>query len=708
MEQLVTRVRNLDCEHDAAAIERGFRNVEGVTRIDVYPRTAKVVLHFDPQRIKREDLLARLEELGFPPVTGMDIPRPPKLWENPRVLMAAAAGVFLGIAWYGQRVSWPVSVTNALLLISALLGMRYFGEEALRDLIQERRIGIELLMSLAAVAAFFLGEWFEGASLAFLYGIAEALESYTEDKTRAAIRALMSLAPKTAVVRRNGKEETIPAEEIQVGDIFIVRPGESIPTDGVVIHGKGYVDESPLTGESMPVFKEEGARVFAGTINKEGILEVRATHTAADNTLARMIAMVEEAQRAKGRYADFVERFGRKYSPAVLLAGIVIAVAPPLLFGAPWTEWILRGTIFIVAAAPCALVIGVPMTFVTALGTSARRGVLIKGGVYMEELARIRLVAADKTGTLSRGRPMVTDVIPADGVNEEALLRMAAAVEVRSEHPLAAAVVTAAENRVDLPEAAREVQAIPGVGIWGRWNGSIVAVGRVEAFPTYTRELQEKIDALRKQGKTVVTVAVLDTPPARGTRTFQQARVIGLLALRDEPRPDAREMIQELHRLGVRVAMLTGDHKVTAQAIAKDLGIDEVYAELHPEDKVTKIQELREREEHVAMVGDGINDAPALAAACVGIAMGAAGTDAAMESADVVLMADDLTKVPYAVRLSRWTRQVMWQNVAVAMLVVLGLSSAALAGLISLSTAVFIHEMSEFIVVGNALRLLRG
>ena len=704
-EQWVTRVRNLDCEHDARAIERHLMGQPGILRVDIYPRTAKVVVHYDPQHTTLEALRQHLETAGFPPASSAEIPRPPKPWENPRVLSSVLAGLLLLAAWIGQRMGWPVTVVQGLLVASMASGMFYFGREALEGLWHERRVGIELLMTVAALASAALGEWFEGATLVFLYSIAEALESYTEDKTRAAIRALMSLAPKVALVRRDGQEVTIPVEEIQVGDIFIVKPGQSVPTDGTVMEGRGYVDESPITGESAPVPKQPGDMVLAGSVNQDGVLIVRASKTAAENTLARMIAMVEEAQRRKGQHQQFVERFGRRYSPAVLLLGVVIALAPPLLWGAPWVEWIRRGTVFIVAAAPCALVIGVPLTFVASLGTAARRGVLVKGGIYMEELARVRVIAMDKTGTLTRGRPRVTDVLALNGASQEEVLALAASVEVHSEHPLAGAIVEAAEHRGLTVRPASHIQALPGQGIQGQWNGRHVLVGRAELFnEVLPSEATQRIRSLQAEGKTVVVVGVgddsLDVP--------QGARPIGLIALRDEPRPEAQEMLADLHRLGVRVAMLTGDHPDTAQAIARMLGIDEVHAGLKPEDKVERVRALRNRYQHVAMVGDGVNDAPAMAEASVGIAMGAAGTDVAMETADVVLMADDLKKVPYALQLARYTQRIMWQNVVFAIAVVLALSAGALAGLFTLSLAVLVHELSEFVVVGNALRLLRA
>ena len=699
--QYVTRVAHLDCEHDAAAIERGLREEPGIVSLEVYPRSAKVVVVYDPQVTSAEEINRRLTELGFPPVIGRELPKPPKLWRNPKVLAAVASGVLVAIGWLGGRAGVPEPVPTVLYLLSMIIGGYYFGREAIEKLLFQRVISIEMLMAVAAVVAALLGQALEGATLVFLYSISEALEGYTEDKTRSAIRALMSLAPKVALVRRDGKEVEVPVEELKVGDIFIVKPGQSIPTDGIVIAGESSVDESPITGESIPVEKQVGSQVFAGSINGHGVLEVRATKTAADNTLARIIAMVEEAQERKGKSQQFIERFGRRYSPIVLGVGALIALVPPLLLGAPWMVWVLRGTIFIVAAAPCALVIGVPLTYVATLGVAARHGVLIKGGIYLEELAQVKVIAMDKTGTLTRGRPRVTDVVPLNGYPEDEVLRLAAAVEVRSEHPLASAIVALAEDRGIAIDPVEEMVALPGAGARGRLNGTTVVVGRPDAFgdKQTLSALEQQIRQLQEQGKTLVLVAV--------SADGEGFRPIGLLALRDEPRPGAAEVIEELHRKGVRVAMLTGDNERTARAIAAELGIDEVYAALRPEDKVTKVRELRQRYGHLAMVGDGVNDAPALAEASVGIAMGAAGTDVAMETADVVLMADDLSKVPYALHLAYRNRTIVRQNVAFALAVVALLVVGALSGVLSLPVTVLGHELSEFGVIGNSLRMLR-
>jgi Cd2+/Zn2+-exporting ATPase len=712
--QIDIRVANLDCEHDAAAIERGLRELPGLVALKVYPKAAKVRLEFDPAITDAEALRRKLDQIGFPLQEGLEMAGPSAPWRNPKVLTSAASGVLLLVGWLIGLASAPEMASTTLYVVAILTGGYFFGREAIEELIFEREIGIELLMSIAAVVAAAMGQAAEGAMLVFLYSISEAAEGYTEEKTRAAIKALMDLAPKVALVRRDGREEEIPVEELRVGDVFIVKPGQSMPTDGVVIKGRSSVDQSPVTGESIPVEKIEGDVVFAGSINQEGALEVRATKTFADNTISRIIQMVEEAQEGKGRSQRFIERFGARYSPAVLFIGVLIAIVPPLALGAPWVTWIIRATVFIVAAAPCALVISIPITLVATLCTAARQGVLIKGGVYVEELAKVKVMAMDKTGTLTRGEPEVTDVVISDlglGVADLSpqveVLELAAAVESRSEHPLARAIVRAAEVHGVTVSPVSDFQALRGAGATGRVNGQSVLVGSPELFSEFlaaNNDLREQIEQLQHDGKTVVLVGTETT--IGGQRL---AALLGLIAIRDNIRPNAREAIEMLHAVGVeKVIMLTGDNERTARAIARELGIDEVYADLKPEDKVTKVRELAQRYGHVAMVGDGVNDAPALAEATVGIAMGAAGTDVALETADVALMADDLEKLAYALQLAKRNQSVVNQNLALSALVIGGLVVGAIAGWFTLPMAVLGHEISEFVVIGSGLRMLQS
>ena len=702
MKQADFRVAGLDCDNEASAIQRGLRGVSGISDLKIYVKSAKVGITFDPALTSSETLKAKLQELGFPVQEGRALARPPKPWRNPKVITSLTSGVLL-VMGYILSVYGALPWFSATCYIAAILiGGYYFGKEAIEELIFERQVGIEFLMSTAAVVAALLGEMGEAAMLVFLYSISEAAEGYTEEKTRSAIRALMDLTPKQALVRRDGRETEIPVEQLQVNDTFIVKPGQAIATDGEVLVGLSSVNQAPVTGESVPVEKQPGDTIFAGTINGEGALEIRATKTVADNTIARIIEMVEEAQEKKGKSQRFIERFGARYSPAVLGAGVLIAILPPLIAAAPWFVWITRATVFIVAAAPCALAISIPITLVASLGTAARQGVLIKGGLYVEELARVKVVALDKTGTITRGEPEVTEIVSYEKTGANASLHfvaVAAGIEKRSQHPLAKAVVHYAATHNIVPAEITGFRSLTGAGAEGLWNGTTMYVGSPAFFQTKLqldlRPLNAQIELFQQQGKTVILVG-------------NELRVWGLIAIADTIRPNAAEAIRALHAAGVdKVVMLTGDNKRTAEAIARLAGIDEVYSDLKPEDKAAKVRELAQLHGHVAMVGDGVNDAPALAEATVGVAMGAAGTDVALETADVALMADDLNKLVYALHLARRNQSVVRQNLALSAVVISVLVVGAISGFFSLPIAVLGHEVSEFVVIGSGLRMLR-
>lgn len=704
--QTEVRVANLDCEHDAANIERGLAGIAGIVGLKVYPKSAKVALTYDPDLTNPNALKQKLDALGFPPQKGMEMAEQVKPWRNPKVLTSVASGILLLAGWLLGLAGATVLISTIIFIAAIVIGGYYFGREAIEELIFERKIGIELLMMVAAVVASAMGEVLEGAMLVFLYSISEAAEGYTEGKTRAAIKALMNMAPKVALVRRDGRELEIPVEELMVGDVFIVKPGQSMATDGEVLVGSSSVNQAPVTGESVPVEKQLGDTVFAGSINGEGALEVRATKTFADNTIARIITMVEEAQEKKGKSQRFIERFGARYSPIVLLIGILVAILPPLIFSADWVTWITRATVFIVAAAPCALVISIPITLVASLGTGARNGVLIKGGVYVEELAKVKVIAMDKTGTLTRGEPEVTDVVlfrqnPDRLTNsQQEFLAVAAGIERRSGHPLAQAIVRHVETQGIQPAELADFRSLTGAGATARLDGRTVYVGSPDLFLSKLgislEHAWDDINHLQGEGKTVVLLGDEQAP-------------WGMIAIRDNIRSNAQKAIDAMHTAGAeKVIMLTGDNERTAQAIARELGIDEVYADLKPEDKAVKVRELTARYGHVAMVGDGVNDAPALAEATVGVAMGAAGTDVALETADVALMADDLEKLAYALHLAKRNQSVVNQNLVLSAVVISVLIIGAVGGWFTLPIAVLAHEISEFVVIGSGLRMLRN
>lgn len=547
-------------------------------------------------------------------------------------------------------------------------------------------------MLAATVGAGALGLWDEAAALVFLYGAAEGVEEYTYARTRHAIRSLLDLAPKQARILRDGEEVTVSAESIHPGDVFVVRPGEALATDGIIRSGSSSLDESPVTGESVPVDKGPGDKVFAASINRQGALEVEATAAFADNTLSKIIHLVEEAQERKGRAQQWIERFGRWYSPAVLGAAVLFLLVPALA-GGSLAEWARRAVVLLVAAAPCALVMSTPVAMAAGVGRAGRRGILVKGGVHLEHLGAVRVVAFDKTGTLTQGKAIVTDVIPLAG-DAERLLAVAAGVERWSEHPIARAIVEHAHARGVVPVKTDRFEALAGAGARARFDGADWYVGKpglVAALGVDLSLLASMVDEMQQRGNTVVVVS-------DGTAA------VGLVALRDPPRERASEVVARLGALGMHVAMLTGDNALSARAQGAQLAIADVRAGLRPEEKVAAVESLAKLEGPVLMVGDGVNDAPALAAASCGVAMGAAGTDAAIEAADVALMADDLGKVEEAIRLGRQVRRISAQNIAFSLVVLAALIPLAVAGAMSVTVAVLVHESSELLAVTNGLR----
>jgi len=694
------RVGNLDCENEASQIRRGLEVLPGIKELRVFPKSAKVMISVDEAILKPDAIKSALAQMGFPVLPSMSVAEAPKPWKNPKVITSLVSGAVLGLTFLLQHVAGLALLPAPLAYaVGMLIGGYYFGREAFEELFREGEVGIELLMSVAAVAAFVLGQPAEALTLVFLYSISEALESYTEAKTRNAIKALMDLSPRFATVRRKGEEFEIPVEEIVLEDIFIVRPGQSIPTDGKVIRGSSSVNQAPVTGESIPVEKGLGDTVFAGTINEEGALEVEATKTFENNTLARIIHLVEEAQEEKGKSERFIRRFGTWYSPAVLALGVVIALVPAFFDGG-WWMWAIRATVFIVAAAPCALVISIPITMVSALGTGAHKGVLIKGGVYLEELSKVKVVALDKTGTITLGKPQVSDVISLRLMTENEVLKLAAAVERYSQHPLAKAIIGEAEERnIGLPDA-EEFHSLTSQGVVAAVEGRRIYVGSPsfyeQTFAMDIAQYHDRIDSLQKEGKTVALVG-------------DEAEIYGAIAIRDGIRPNAKETLEALRKQGIqRIVMLTGDNAATASAIAREVGVDEFFPDLKPEDKSGKIRLLEQKYGRVLMVGDGVNDAPALALATVGVAMGAAGTDVAMETADVALMGDDLSRIPYALQLAHRTKRVVQQNLALSVIVIGALVVGSLSGAFTLPIAVLGHELSELVVIGSGLRLLKA
>lgn len=618
-----------------------------------------------------------------------------KWWQFPPLRNALLAGV-VALATFSLEHSsgLPRAASIALYSLAILLGGLHWMREGLEGLLRERAIGIEVLMLAATGGSILLGMWNEAAALVVLYGAAEGLEAFTYARTRASIRSLLDLAPKEARLLEDGVERTVPASQLKVGDLFLVRPGDGIVTDGVVIAGRSGVNEAAVTGESVPVEKQPGAKVFAGSLNTEGALTIEASATFADNTLAKIIELVEEAQQEKGRAQQWIERFGRLYTPWVLASAVLLAAVPWML-GLDTDIWTGRAIVLLVAAAPCALIMSMPMAMASGIGAAGKRGILIKGGAHLEHLGSVRTVAFDKTGTLTLGQPAVTDVHPI-GMEADALLGIAAAIEHYSQHPLAQAIVRASRQKGLAEPGASAFRSITGGGVSAIVDGQEWTIGS----PVLARELGIAIDSLEP------LLARLQTEGKTAVLAITGGNVKGVLAMRDQLRPEAPDVVRELHALGYRTVMLTGDNPLTGAAVARQIGIDEVRAGLKPADKVAAIREL-EADGPVLMVGDGVNDAPALAAATCGIAMGAAGTDAALEAADVALMADDLKQLPVALGFGRKAQRVSRQNIVFSLAVLAVMIPLAVAGLIGVALTVAVHEVAELAAVANGLRAAR-
>ncbi|ADU50725.1 heavy metal translocating P-type ATPase [Thermaerobacter marianensis DSM 12885] len=620
----------------------------------------------------------------------------PGFWERHHLAVLTAVTLAAVVAGrIAERLGAPPAASLVFYAISYLAGGTPAALSGLRAL-RQRVIDVDLLMVLAALGAAGLGAWEEGAALLFLFSLSNALQSYAMDRTRQAIRALMDLAPETAHrLRSDGTLEEVPVEALQVGDRIVVRPGERIPIDGRVVAGRSSVDQAAITGESVPVTKGPGDEVFAGTMNQLGGLEIQVTKPAADTMLARIVALVQAAQEDRSRTQRVIDRIEQVYATAVVVIA-ALAAGLPLLWGADPGEAVYRALVLMVVASPCAVAISAPAPVLSAVANAARRGVLLKGGRYVEELAAVKVVAFDKTGTLTRGQPQVTDVVPLGGATRRDVLEAAAAAERLSEHPLARAVLAAAAAEGIRPAEVGEARAEPGLGVAAgsgermTWAGNVAFARRLGVDPAPAEPV---LNQLARQGKTVVLVGA-------------GRRLLGCIAVQDVPRPGAREAVAALRRAGLIPVMLTGDRPEVARVIAQQLGITEVRAGLLPDQKLRAVEELSRTLGPVAMVGDGVNDAPALARAQVGIAMGAAGTDVALETADVVLVSDEIERLPFVFDLARRATRTIWQNLVFALGVIVVLVTLTLAGRLELAAGVLGHEGSTVLAMLNGLRML--
>ncbi|HEX7119480.1 MAG TPA: heavy metal translocating P-type ATPase [Longimicrobiales bacterium] len=712
-------VQGMDCSACAATVEKTLRGVAGVRDVRVDLMAGRVTVAHAAGAVGRGELADAIVRAGYRVAEEAQVAagpggaevRPAGWWaRHGPMALVATSGVFWALSLVAERVFGAGAVAGALAVGAIVAGGWTIVPRGVRAALR-RSLDMNFLMTIAAVGALVIGEYGEAATAMFLFAVAQLLERRSMDRARDAIRALMDVSPAEATVLRDGVEVRVPVEAVAVGDVVVVRPGEKIPVDGRVLAGASEVDQSPITGESVPVYKGVGAEVFAGTLNGEGALEVRSAKPAADTTLARIIHSVEEAQATRAPSQAFVDRFARVYTPAVVLTAALVAVVPPLVGPWAWGDWFYRALVLLVVACPCALVISTPVTIVSALAGAARDGILVKGGLHLENAGRARVVALDKTGTLTEGRPTVVGATSFDGTDPAELLALAAAAESRSAHPLARAILRrAAEDGIAVPPAA-DASAITGKGHRARVGGEEVWVGSERLFADFGVDLgahRPALDALAAEGRTAVVVAT------RSAGVGGAPRVRGVIAVADRIRPAADEALRALHAAGIeRVVMLTGDHAGTARAVADALGgpgvgVDEFRAGLLPEDKVAAVRELRARHERVLFVGDGVNDAPALAAADVGVAMGSAGTDVALDTADIALMADDLSRLPVAIRLARKAERIVRANIGFALGTKAAFVALAVAGFATLWMAVLADMGASLLVVANGLRALRS
>ena len=694
-------VDGMDCSEEVAAIERALKPVPGVLGVRAEIVSAKVTISHDG-RPSRDDLAAAIRTAGVTVRSENNQGDEGRNWL--RLALVATSGLTTGLGlllqWFGWKDSWEPDVA---FFVAILAGGALVLPKALRSL-RTLTLDINVLMVVAVIGAVAIGEVAEGAAVVFLFSLSELLESWSVGRARRAIQSLMELTPDTALVRREGSWVEVAASEVPLGETILVKPGQKSALDGEVTSGNSAMDQSPITGESLPVEKAAGDTVFAGAINGEGALEVRVTKTAGNTTVARIITMVEEAQQQRAPAQRFVDAFAKIYTPAVMVLAFLLALAPPLVFGQAWDVWIYRALVMLVIACPCALVISTPVSVVSGLAAMARAGVLIKGGAYLEALASLRALAVDKTGTITEGRPRVQEIIPWNETSTTEILRVAASLDAQSSHPLARAVVSHAAELAVALDTATDFRSITGRGARGIISGHTYFVGNhrfAHELGVCTPALEAKLAEIEASALSVVVVGHQPHDACAG-------EVLGILAVGDTIRPEARAAIAAIHAAGIKkIVMLSGDNTRTAQAIAKQAGIDEAHGDLLPEQKIEKVRELAREHGGVGMIGDGVNDAPALAAATVGFAMGAGGTDTAIETADVALIKDDLLMVAKAIRMGRRTVGVIRFNIIFALSVKAVFLVLALLGDTSLWLAVLADTGATLLVVANALRLLR-
>ncbi|EAC3736188.1 TPA: heavy metal translocating P-type ATPase [Listeria monocytogenes] len=706
-EKTVYRVDGLSCTNCAAKFERNVKEIEGVTEAIVNFGASKITVTGEAS-IQQVEQAGAFEHLKIiPEKESFTDPEhftdhQSFIRKNWRLLLS---GLFIAVGYASQIMNGEdFYLTNALFIFAIFIGGYSLFKEGFKNLLKFE-FTMETLMTIAIIGAAFIGEWAEGSIVVILFAVSEALERYSMDKARQSIRSLMDIAPKEALVRRSGTDRMVHVDDIQIGDIMIIKPGQKIAMDGHVVKGYSAVNQAAITGESIPVEKNIDDSVFAGTLNEEGLLEVAVTKRVEDTTISKIIHLVEEAQGERAPAQAFVDTFAKYYTPAIIVIAALIATVPPLLFGGNWETWVYQGLSVLVVGCPCALVVSTPVAIVTAIGNAAKNGVLVKGGVYLEEIGGLKAIAFDKTGTLTKGVPVVTDYIElteATNIQHNKNYIIMTALEQLSQHPLASAIIKYGETReMDLTSInVNDFTSITGKGIRGTVDGNTYYVGSPVLFKEllasqFTDSIHRQVSDLQLKGKTAMLF---------GTNQ----KLISIVAVADEVRSSSQHVIKRLHELGIeKTIMLTGDNQATAQAIGQQVGVSEIEGELMPQDKLDYIKQLKINFGKVAMVGDGINDAPALAAATVGIAMGGAGTDTAIETADVALMGDDLQKLPFTVKLSRKTLQIIKQNITFSLVIKLIALLLVIPGWLTLWIAIMADMGATLLVTLNGLRLMK-
>lgn len=704
-EQTTLRVMGMDCADEVAAIERVLKPLPGVREVRVDLIGGKVTVVHD-NRIRCVDLTSAIASTGLKAQkdiaeAGQDFAT---VARRARILSVGASGVFAGAGFVIDWASIGPDTIPMGFFACAIIAGGWFIIPKTAGALRRHSLDMNVLMTAAVIGAVCIGQWGEGAAVVFLFALSELLEAFSLSRARRAIRTLMQLSPETAFLKRDVSFVEVQVEQVKVGDIVAIRSGCRVPLDGEIILGESAVNQAPITGESMPVVKKPGDSVFAGSINGEGSLEVRVSKLSTDTTLAHIIHLVEEAQSQKAPSQRFVDVFARYYTPAVMAIAVLVGLVPPLLFSGEWISWTYRALVLLVIACPCALVISTPVSVVSGLTALARRGVLVKGGAVLEAVGKLQALAVDKTGTITEGRPRVNDVILFNSLSGNEVLRVAAAIDVHSPHPVAQAIVKHARDKgVQFPRS-DNYRAQDGRGAEADIDGHTYFVGNhrfTHDLAVCSEDLERRLAEVEARAQSVV---VIGHKPHAGCK----GEVLGVLAVGDSIRPSARDAVRGLHRVGVKnVVMLSGDNQSTVNAIAADAGIDIAIGDLLPEQKVERIRALMSEYKMVGMIGDGVNDAPAMALASVGIAMGTAGTDTALETADMTLMQDDLGKVAEAIRLGRRTVRVIQANIAFALAVKVVFLALALLGHTSLWLAILADTGATLVVIANSLRLLK-